>query len=183
MAKAIHYNSAFSHKSLVTVNMAAILSELVESELFGHEKGAFTGAENKRIGKFEEANGSTIFLDEVAELGMPLQAKLLRVLQEKEVVRVGGHKPITLDMRIIVASHKNLLEDVGKGNFREDLYYRLMGLPVHLPSLRERKNDIIFWLKISVICSQKKMECLLKILSNLQERNYLITFALGMCVS
>lgn len=147
VAKAIHYNSTFSKKPLVTVNMAAIPSELIESELFGHEKGAFTGADKVRIGKFEEANGGTIFLDEVAELGMPLQAKLLRVLQEKEVVKVGGNKPISLNMRIIVASHKDLLEEVNSGNFREDLYYRLMGLPIHLPPLRERTNDIIFLAK------------------------------------
>lgn len=117
VAKVIHYNSAFSNKSLVTVNMAAISSVLIEIELFGHEKGAFTGAENKRGGKFEQANGGTIFLDKVAELEMPLQAKLLRVLQEKEVVRVGGNKPISLNMRIIVASHKNLLEEVRERKF------------------------------------------------------------------
>ena len=117
VAKAIHYNSAFSNKSLVTVNMAAISSVLIEIELFGHEKGAFTGAENKRGGKFEQANGGTIFLDKVAELEMPLQAKLLRVLQEKEVVRVGGNKPISLNMRIIVASHKKLLEEVRERKF------------------------------------------------------------------
>lgn len=147
VAKAIHYNSKNANKSLVTVNMAAIPSELIESELFGHEKGAFTGANHQRIGKFEEANGGTLFLDEVAELKMPLQAKLLRVLQEKEVTRVGGNKAISLNLRIIVATHKHLLNEVNKGNFREDLYYRLMGLPIHLPPLRERKNDIILLAK------------------------------------
>jgi two-component system, NtrC family, response regulator AtoC len=143
VAKAIHYNSARKKKPFVVVNMAAIPSELAESELFGHEKGAFTGAINQRIGKFEEAHGGTLFLDEVAEMDPSLQAKLLRVLQEKEIARVGSNKAIKVDCRIIVATHRNLAEEVKNNRFREDLYYRLLGLPIHLPPLRERGEDIL----------------------------------------
>ncbi len=143
VAKAIHYNSQRKNKSLVAVNIAAIPKELLESELFGHEKGAFTGAATRRIGKFEEAEGGTIFLDEIGEMDMSLQAKLLRVLQEKEITRIGGNSIIKLDVRIIAATHRDLAEEVKKGNFREDLYYRLLGLPVHLPPLRDRGRDII----------------------------------------
>lgn len=143
VAKAIHYNSDRKKKSFVAVNMAAIPKELIESELFGHEKGAFTGAIARKPGKFEEANGGTIFLDEIAELDMSLQSKLLRVLQEREVVRVGGNEKVKLDVRLIVATHRNLADEVRKGNFREDLYFRILGLPVELPPLRERDNDIL----------------------------------------
>jgi len=123
--------------------MAAIPKDLTESELFGHEKGAFTGANYRRIGKFEEANGGTLFLDEIAEMDISLQAKLLRALQEKEIVRVGSNKPVKTDCRIIVATNQNFQEAVMKGTFRQDLYYRLFGLPINLPPLRERGNDII----------------------------------------
>ena len=143
VAKAIHYNSKRKDKSFVTVNVAAIPSELIESELFGHEKGAFTGAAYRRIGRFEEADGGTLFLDEIGEMELNLQAKLLRVLQEKEIVRIGSNKPVKTDCRIVVATNKNLKEEVKKGNFREDLYYRLLGLPIELPPLRERVNDIL----------------------------------------
>jgi DNA-binding NtrC family response regulator len=143
VAKAIHYNSKRSAKPFVAVNVAALPGDLIESELFGHEKGAFTGANFRRIGKFEEANGGTLFLDEIAEMDIALQAKLLRALQEKEIVRIGSNKPVKTDCRIIVATNKNLQELVRKGNFREDLYYRLFGLSVELPPLRERGNDII----------------------------------------
>lgn len=143
VAKAIHYNSKRRNKPLVAVNLAAIPRELVESELFGHEKGAFTGALTRRVGKFEEADEGTIFLDEIGDLETGLQAKLLRVLQEREVVRVGGSQVIKLDVRIIAATHKDLAEEVKAGRFREDLYYRLLGLPIHLPPLRERANDAI----------------------------------------
>jgi two-component system, NtrC family, response regulator AtoC len=143
VAKAIHYNSKRKDKSFVTVNVAAIPSELIESELFGHEKGAFTGAAYRRIGRFEEADGGTLFLDEIGEMELNLQAKLLRVLQEKEIVRIGSNKPINTDCRIVVATNKNLKDEVKKGNFREDLYYRLLGLPIELPPLRERVNDIL----------------------------------------
>lgn len=143
IAKAIHYNSKRKNKSLVAVNVAAIPKELIESELFGHEKGAFTGAASRRIGKFEEAEGGTIFLDEIGEMDLSLQSKLLRVLQEKELTRIGGNQVIKLDVRVIVATHRNLLEEVRAGRFREDLYYRLLGLPIHLPALRERGQDIL----------------------------------------
>ncbi len=142
-AKAIHYNSKRRNKPFVAVNVAAIPKELIESELFGHEKGAFTGALQKRIGKFEEAEGGTIFLDEIGETDLSLQAKLLRVLQEKELTRVGGNQVIKLDVRVLVATHRNLHEEVKNMNFREDLYYRLLGLPIHLPPLRERGQDIL----------------------------------------
>jgi two-component system response regulator AtoC len=143
VAKAIHYNSKRKDKSFVTVNVAAIPSELIESELFGHEKGAFTGASYRRIGRFEEADGGTLFLDEIGEMELNLQAKLLRVLQEKEIIRIGSNKPVKTDCRIVVATNKNLKEEVKKGNFREDLYYRLLGLPIELPPLRDRGNDIL----------------------------------------
>lgn len=147
VANAIHYNSDRKRKKIVAVNMAAIPRDLVESELFGHEKGAFTGASSMRIGKFEEANGGTIFLDEIGELDLNVQAKLLRVIQEGEVVRVGGNKPIKFNARIISATHKNLSDEVKKGRFRQDLYYRLLGLPLELPALRERGGDILILTK------------------------------------
>jgi len=147
VAKAIHYNSARADKPFVAVNVAAIPRELIESELFGFEKGAFTGANCRRTGKFEEANGGTLFLDEIAEMDPALQAKVLRVLQEKEIVRIGSNKPVKTDCRIIVATNKNLREMVLKKEFREDLYYRLYGLHIELPPLRERGNDVILLAK------------------------------------
>ncbi|MCX6261970.1 MAG: sigma-54 dependent transcriptional regulator [Bacteroidia bacterium] len=143
VAKAIHYNSKRKEKPFVAVNVPAIPSELIESELFGHEKGAFTGASFRRIGQFEEADGGTLFLDEIGEMELNLQTKLLRVLQEKEIVRIGSNKPVKTDCRIIAATNKILKEEVKKGKFREDLYYRLLGLPIELPPLRERANDIL----------------------------------------
>ncbi|WP_417608087.1 sigma-54-dependent transcriptional regulator [Owenweeksia hongkongensis] len=144
VAKAIHYNNKNKQKRpLVAVNIAAIPRDLLESELFGHEKGAFTGASNRRIGKFEEAIGGTIFLDEIGEMDLNLQAKLLRVLQEKEVTRIGSNNPIKVNARVLVATHKTLAEEVKAGRFREDLYYRLLGLPIELPPLRDRGNDIV----------------------------------------
>lgn len=143
VAKAIHYNSERKNKPFVAVNVSAIPRDLMEAELFGHEKGAFTGAIGRRIGKFEEANKGTLFLDEIGEMDISLQAKLLRVLQEREIIRIGSNQIVPIDVRVIVATHKNLQEEVKKGNFREDLYYRLLGLPVELPPLRERDGDII----------------------------------------
>ncbi len=143
VAKAIHFNSDRKKFPFVPVNVAAIPRELLESELFGHEKGAFTGANAKRIGKFEEANNGTLFLDEIGEMDINMQAKLLRVLQEQEISRVGSNELIKINVRIIVATHRNLLDQVKKGKFREDLFYRLLGLTVHLPPLRERGSDII----------------------------------------
>ncbi|MBA3828179.1 MAG: sigma-54-dependent Fis family transcriptional regulator [Taibaiella sp.] len=159
VAKAVHYNSDRKNKPLVAVNMAAIPRELIESELFGYEKGAFTGALNRKAGKFEEANKGTIFLDEIAELDMSVQSKLLRVLQEREIYRVGGNERVALDVRIIVATHKNLFEEVRKGNFREDLYYRIIGLPIDLPPLRERGGDILLLARffLDEFCKANKM--------------------------
>lgn len=143
VAKAIHYNSPRKNKPFVAVNVSAIPSELIESELFGHEKGSFTGAMARRIGKFEEANGGTLFLDEIGEMDIAFQAKLLRVLQEKEIVRVGSNVPVKIDCRIIVATHRNLQSEIKNGKFREDLHYRLFGLQIELPPLRERGKDIL----------------------------------------
>jgi two-component system, NtrC family, response regulator AtoC len=147
VAKAIHYNSNRADKPFVAVNVAAIPRELIESELFGFEKGAFTGAGYRRIGKFEEANGGTLFLDEIGEMDSSLQAKVLRALQEKEIVRIGSNKPVKTDCRIIVATNKNLRELVLKNEFRQDLYYRLYGLHIELPPLRDRGNDVIILAK------------------------------------
>ncbi len=159
VAKAIHYSSNRSKQPFVAVNVAAIPKELIESELFGHEKGAFTGAAFRRIGKFEEANGGTLFLDEMAEMDISLQAKLLRALQEKEIIRIGSNTPVKFDCRIIIATNKDLQEEIKKGNFRQDLYYRLYGLPIALPPLRERENDVIILAKhfIQVFCKENKM--------------------------
>ena len=143
IANALHYNSPRRRKPFVAVNMAAIPGELIESELFGHEKGAFTGATGRRIGKFEESNGGTIFLDEIGEMDINLQTKLLRVLQENKISRVGSNKEISLDVRVIAATNKNLHERVRQGQFREDLFYRLQGFLIHLPPLRERGNDVV----------------------------------------
>jgi DNA-binding NtrC family response regulator len=159
VAKAIHYNSQRAAKPFIAVNMAAIPKELTESELFGHEKGSFTGASIQRIGKFEEANGGTLFLDEIAEMDISIQAKLLRALQEKEIVRVGSNKPVKTDCRIIVATHQNLQEAVRNGTFRQDLYFRLYGFPIELPPLRERGNDIIILSKhfIKEFCNENSL--------------------------
>ena len=143
IAKAIHYHSVRKDEPFVAVNIAAIPHDLIESELFGHEKGAFTGAVTRRTGKFEEANRGTIFLDEIAEMPLHLQAKILRVLQEREVTRIGGNNTVKLDLRVIVATHRNLAEEVKQGTFRKDLYYRLLGLSIHLPPLRERDDDVL----------------------------------------
>ncbi|MCX8031421.1 MAG: sigma-54 dependent transcriptional regulator [Thermodesulfovibrionales bacterium] len=142
IARTIHFNSSRVNKAFVPVNCAAIPKDLLESELFGHEKGAFTGAIHTRIGRFELAHGGTLFLDEIGELEPSLQAKLLRVLQQREFERVGGLKTIKVDVRIIAATNKNLEKCVKEGKFREDLYYRLNVIPIHLPPLRERTEDI-----------------------------------------
>ena len=142
IARAIHAHSKRVGGPLVVVNSAAIPRELMESELFGHEKGAFTGAASRKIGKFEQASGGTIFLDEIGDMGQNLQAKLLRALQEKEFERVGGTETLKADVRIIAATHRDLEEAVGAKTFREDLYYRLNVVSITLPPLRERKEDI-----------------------------------------
>jgi DNA-binding NtrC family response regulator len=146
-AKAIHYNSDRKKAPFVAVNMAAIPSELMESELFGHEKGAFTGAVQRKPGKFEEANGGTLFLDEIAELDLALQSKILRALQEREITRLGGNDKIKLNIRLITATHRDLAAEVQAGRFREDLYFRIIGLPLHLPPLRDRGADVLLLAK------------------------------------
>jgi DNA-binding NtrC family response regulator len=160
VAKAIHYNSSRTEGPFIPVNVSAIPRELVESEFFGHEKGAFTGANTRKKGKFEQANNGTIFLDEVAEMDQSMQTKLLRVLQEKELTRVGGNQTIKFDARVIVATNKNLAEEVKKGNFREDLYYRLLGLPIELPPLRARGNDILILARffLDEFCKENGLE-------------------------
>ncbi len=142
VAKAIHRLSQRRDKPLVTVNCAAIPTELIESELFGHEKGSFTGATAQRIGKFEQADGGTIFLDEVGDMSPQTQAKVLRVLEEGKIERVGGTRLISVDVRVITATNKDLLEEIKKERFREDLYHRLNVIPIHVPALRERREDI-----------------------------------------
>jgi len=142
IARAIHYNSPRSNKPFVAINCSAIPDTLLESELFGYVKGAFTGANKDKKGLFEEANGGTLFLDEVGDLPVPLQVKLLRVIQEEEIRRVGSSQTQKVDVRLITATLKNLSEEIKKGSFREDLYYRLNVLPIHIPPLRERKEDI-----------------------------------------
>jgi DNA-binding NtrC family response regulator len=159
VAKAIHYNSQRGRKSFVTVNMGAIPEDLIESELFGHEKGAFTDARERRIGKFEEANEGTIFLDEIGEMDMMMQTKLLRVLQEKEVTRIGSNKSIKLDVRVIAATNRNLVQEVKEGKFREDLFYRLQGFLIHLPTLIERGDDVVLLSKnfLTDFCKENRM--------------------------
>ncbi len=144
VARSIHNESPRRGKPFVEVNCAAIPDTLIESELFGHEKGAFTGATAMKRGKFEQADGGTIFLDEIGDMSLATQAKVLRVLQEQEFQRVGGAKTIRVDVRVIAASNKNLKEEIKKGNFREDLFYRLNVIPLHVPPVRERKEDMPF---------------------------------------
>jgi len=143
VARAIHANSARARGPFVTVNMAAIPRDLMESELYGHEKGSFTGALERRAGKFELASGGTLFLDEIGEMPVELQAKLLRVLQEREVDRVGGSRPLSVDVRIVAATNADLARSVEEGRFRRDLYYRLAVVPIRLPPLREREGDAV----------------------------------------
>ena len=142
IARLIHYQSLRGHKPMQSINCAAFPETLLESELFGYEKGSFTGAQNRRIGLFESASGSTLFLDEVGDMSLSTQAKLLRVLQEKEIRRVGGTKTIPVDIRIISATNKNLEEAIKEGTFRDDLFYRLNIIPITIPPLRQRKDDI-----------------------------------------
>ncbi len=142
VAKAIHYNGPRKDNKFVAVNCGAIAENLIESELFGHEKGAFTGADSRKIGKFQYAEGGTLFLDEIGDVSPTMQVKLLRILQEKKFTPVGSNREITVDVRIIAASHKPFEEMIKDGTFREDLFYRLNVLPVYLPPLRERKSDI-----------------------------------------
>jgi two-component system nitrogen regulation response regulator NtrX len=142
IARAIHKQSLRAHKPFIEVNCAAIPQELIESELFGHEKGAFTGATSKKRGKFELAHEGTLFLDEVGDMSLPTQAKVLRVLQEQKFERVGGSEVLEADFRLLAASNKNLEQEIENGNFREDLYYRLNVVPFYVPPLRDRREDI-----------------------------------------
>jgi two-component system nitrogen regulation response regulator NtrX len=142
VARWIHEQSNRAHGPLVEVNCAAIPSELIESELFGHEKGSFTGAYKQRIGKFEQANGGTLFMDEIGDMSLSAQAKVLRALQENKITRIGSDKQISVDVRIVAATNKDLLSEIEKHNFREDLYHRLSVILVHVPPLRDRREDI-----------------------------------------
>ena len=173
IAKTIHFNSSRAQQPCVPLNCAAIPKDLLESELFGHEKGAFTGALNTRIGRFELAAGGTLFLDEIGELDMSLQGKVLRVIQGKEFERVGGSKTIKVDVRIVTATNKDLEKAIEEGKFREDLYYRLNVIPIHLPPLRDRVEDIpllVDFFKKELVKKRKgeveispgAMECLLR---------------------
>ncbi len=159
VARMLHYTSCRKIKPFIVVNCAAIPKELLESELFGHERGAFTGAVSRRIGRFEEVSSGTLLLDEIGELDLPLQAKLLRVLQEKEIERLGSNKKIKVDFRLICSTNRDLEVEVKKGNFREDLYYRINVFQIKLPPLRDRKEDIPlladFFLK-QFSCREKK---------------------------
>lgn len=142
VAQALHQHSPRSGKPFIALNMAAIPRDLIESELFGHEKGAFTGAAQQRQGRFEQANGGTLFLDEIGDMPAETQTRLLRVLADGEFYRVGGHTPVKVDVRIIAATHQNLESLVDEGRFREDLFHRLNVIRVHLPRLAERREDI-----------------------------------------
>lgn len=160
VAKGIHYNSNRSNKPFIAVNISSIPDTLIESELFGYEKGAFTGADGTKPGKIEAANEGTLFLDEIAEMNLNTQAKLLRVLQERELSRLGSNKVLKFDVRIIIATHKDLQEQVRNGQFREDLYFRLLGLTVSLPPLRERDNDCVLLAKhfVNEFCEDNRMK-------------------------
>lgn len=172
-AKAVHYNSDRRKHPFIPINMAAMPAELIESELFGHEKGAFTGAQNTRIGKFEEANGGTLFLDEIGEMDMALQAKLLRALQEKEITRVGSNKIIKTNCRIIVATNRNLQREVKEKKFRDDLYYRLFGITIEMPPLRDRDNDVLILAKFFIQEACKENNIKEKILSRAAQKKLL----------
>lgn len=167
VAKAIHKESNRNDKELIEVNCAAIPTELIESELFGHEKGSFTGAVKQRIGKFEQANNATLFLDEIGDMSLQAQAKVLRALEDGKIERVGGTEKISVNVRVIAATNKKLLDEIKEGNFREDLYHRLNVIPIHVPPLRERKDDIPILVKYftNQICSKNKF-CIKKFSDN-----------------
>ena len=157
VAHLIHDNSQRAKGPMVEVNCAAIPSELIESELFGHIKGSFTGAVKDRAGKFEQADGGTLFLDEIGDMSLSAQTKVLRALQENEITRVGSDKPIKVNVRVLAATNKNLKQEIEKGNFREDLYHRLNVIPIHVPDLKDRKEDIPLLVNhfIQLICSEQ----------------------------
>jgi two-component system nitrogen regulation response regulator NtrX len=177
VARAIHRKSKRSKEAFVEVNCAAIPAELIESELFGHEKGSFTGATAQRIGKFEQADGGTLFLDEIGDMSMQAQAKVLRALEEGNIERVGGNKMISVDVRVIAATNKNIIAEIKKGNFREDLYHRLNVIPIHVPPLRERVEDIPILVEafITDICKRDgiaKRSVSPEVLGELQRRSW-----------
>ncbi len=145
VAHALHKHSPRAHKNFIALNMAAIPKDLIESELFGHEKGAFTGANNIRHGRFEQADGGTLFLDEIGDMPLDVQTRLLRVLADGQFYRVGGHQPVQVDVRIIAATHQNLEKRVADGEFREDSFHRLNVIRIHIPALKERREDIPSW--------------------------------------
>jgi DNA-binding NtrC family response regulator len=177
VAKWLHEKSNRNAQQLVEVNCAAIPSELIESELFGHEKGSFTSAIKQRIGKFEQANGGTLFLDEIGDMSLSAQAKVLRALQEGKITRVGGDKEISVDVRVVAATNKNLLEEVEHKNFRLDLYHRLSVILIHVPSLNDRRTDIPllvdkFLTDIALEYGQSKKEIEKKAIEALQKNNW-----------
>ncbi len=158
VAQELHRQSSRSNKEFIEVNCAAIHHELIESELFGHEKGSFTGAVKQHIGKFEQADGGNLFLDEIGDMSLQAQAKVLRAIEEGKIERVGGNAKIDVNVRIISATNKDLMEEINKGNFREDLYHRLNVIPIHIPPLRERKDDIPLLVEhfSKIICDKNK---------------------------
>ncbi len=176
IAQAIHKQSGRSNKELIEVNCAAIHHELIDSELFGHEKGSFTGAVKQHIGKFEQADGGNLFLDEIGDMSLQAQAKVLRAIEEGKIERVGGNSKIDVNVRIISATNKNLLDEINKGNFREDLFHRLNVIPIYIPPLRERRDDIPMLIEhfSKFICEKNKFpqktytEAALKTLQTLQ---------------
>ncbi|NSW46236.1 MAG: sigma-54-dependent Fis family transcriptional regulator [Bacteroidales bacterium] len=177
VAHMIHEKSNRANAPFIEVNCAAIPSELIESELFGHEKGSFTSAIKQRIGKFEQAHGGTLFLDEIGDMSLAAQAKVLRALQENKITRVGGEKDIAVNVRIIAATNKNLREEIEKQNFREDLYHRLSVIVIHVPSLNERKEDIpdLVQYFIEKICNEygmPKKEIEANAIEELQKKEY-----------
>ena len=175
VAKALHKHSPRARQTFVALNMAAIPADLVESELFGHEKGAFTGAQNMRTGRFEQADGGTLFLDEIGDMPVDVQTRLLRVLADGQFYRVGGHHPVSVDVRIIAATHQNLESKVADGSFREDLYHRLNVIKIHIPSLNERREDIPLLARHFLVKAAKELGVDVKSLSE-QAAQKLSTF-------
>lgn len=176
VAQALHKHSPRSRQTFVALNMAAIPSELVESELFGHEKGAFTGAQNMRTGRFEQADGGTLFLDEIGDMPVDVQTRLLRVLADGQFYRVGGHHPVSVDVRIIAATHQNLESRVADGSFREDLYHRLNVIKIHIPSLNERREDIPLLARHFLVKASKELGVEMKSLGD-EASQMLTTFS------
>lgn len=173
IANIIHYSSPRRKKPLIKVSCAILSKDIFESELFGHVKGAFTGAEKERIGRFEEANGGTIYLDDIDDVPLELQVKLLRVLQENEIEKLGTNKPIKVDVRVIASTKKNLRQLCDEGKFREDLYYRLNVFPIHLPPLRERREDIpILFKKFLELSSKRKLKVSPLVYNSLSKYNW-----------